>query len=59
MLKIMKAKMGWPAIHRYEDDIILAEGLENILVMEDKLSKSIQSLREKIAQRISDDNPED
>ena len=59
MLKIMKAKMGWPAIHRYEDDIILAEGLENILVMEDKLSKSIQSFREKIAQRISEDNPED
>ena len=59
MLKIMKAKMGWPAIHRYEDDIILAEGLENILVMEDKLSKIILSLREKIAQRISEDNPED
>ena len=59
MLKIMKAKMGWPAIHRYEDDIILAEGLENILVMEDKLSKIIQSFREKIAQRISEDNPED
>ena len=59
MLKIMKAKMGWPAIHRYEDDIILAEGLENILVMEDKLSKIILSFREKIAQRISEDNPED
>lgn len=59
MLKIMKAKMGWPAIHRYEDDIILAEGLENILVMEDKLSKIIRSFREKLAQRTSEDNPED
>ena len=69
LLKIMKVKMGWPAVHRYEDDIILAEGLENILVMEDKLSKMVLSLKEKIdrAQRtearilqlITEDNPKD
>ena len=40
--------MGWPAVYRYEDDMILTEGLENISVMEDKLSKIVLSLKEKI-----------
>ena len=40
--------MGWPAVYRYEDDMILTEGLENISVMEDKLSKIILSLKGKV-----------
>ena len=48
LLKIMEVKMGWPAVYRYEDDVILTEGLENISVMEDKLSKIILSLKERI-----------
>ena len=48
LLKIMEVKMGWPAVHRYEDDVILTEGLENISVMEDKLSKIVLSLKERI-----------
>ena len=69
LLKIMEVKMGWPAVHRYEDDVILTEGLENISVMEDKLSKIVLSLKERIdrAQRtearilqlITEDNPKD
>ena len=48
LLNIMEVKMSWPAVYRYEDDVILAEGLENISVMEDKLSKIVLSLKEKI-----------
>ena len=69
LLKIMEVKMGWPAVHRYEDDVILTEGLENISVMEDKLSKIVLSLKERIdrAQRtearilqlITEDNRND
>ena len=40
--------MGWPAVYRYGDDVILTEGLENISVMEDKLSKIILSLKGKV-----------
>ena len=48
LLKIMEVKMGWPVVYRYEDDVIITEGLENISVMEDKLSEIVLSLKERI-----------
>ena len=64
LLKIMALKMDWPAVHRYEDDVTLAEGLENIAVMEDKLSKIVLALNEQldrqagILQLIKDNLPD-
>ena len=48
LLNIMEVEMSWPVVYGHEDDVTLTEGLENISVMEDKLSKIVLSLKEKI-----------
>ena len=46
--------MNWPASKVPRDDQLLVEGLENILVMEDKLYNIIISLREEISSDLND-----
>ena len=48
LLNIMEVKVSWPAVYGPEDDVTLTEGLENISVMKDKLSKIVLSLKEEI-----------
>ena len=54
LLGIMETNMNWPASKGPRDDQLLVEGLENILVMKDRLYNIIMSLREEISRDLND-----